>query len=416
MTYAPGPHGAVLDAAPPAGASRRRRVPGWVWIGATILVLGALGAWLSGSGQWSQRTALDPESAGADGTRAIVQLLREQGVDVEIARTRDDARALLAAADDAGEAATLVTSDSPYLSDDALGALFAAAEDVVLIGPRARSVELLIPAASTGGFGSSDPVAPGCELPEAVRAGTIIVGRTFDTGSSGASDRVTVCYPSGDGYGLLAAPHVGTDNAASGRAVVIDGGDLFTNAHLAEDGNAALGLGLMGGHATLVWYHPSPADSDLANAEATLGDLTPGWVTPAIVLLVVAAAVAALWRGRRFGPLVVERLPVTVRAGETMQGRGRLYARGRDHGHAADSLRIGAVGRLARLLGLGPAADVGTVADAAADRIGASRTHVRALLLDEAPHTDAQLLAISDRLRDLELAVRAAVRDEGRPR
>ncbi len=38
---------------------------------------------------------------------------------------------------------------------------------------------------------------------------------------------------------------------------------------------------------------------------------------------------AAFWRGRRFGPLVVENLPVTVRASETMLGRARLYEKSR---------------------------------------------------------------------------------------
>ena len=119
-----------------------------------------------------------------------------------------------------------------------------------------------------------------------------------------------------------------------------------------------------------------------------------------------------VWRGRRFGPLVAENLPVTVRASETMEGRARLYARSRDAVHAADALRIGAIGRLARDLGLGPAASAGDVADAAADRIGAPRAAVRGILIDSLPRTDAELVAVSDRLRDLEAAVHAAVRTE----
>ena len=45
-----------------------------------------------------------------------------------------------------------------------------------------------------------------------------------------------------------------------------------------------------------------------------------------------------LWRGRRLGPLVVEPLPVVVKAVESTQGRGRLYRRVRDRAHAAGIL------------------------------------------------------------------------------
>ena len=71
-----------------------------------------------------------------------------------------------------------------------------------------------------------------------------------------------------------------------------------------------------------------------------------------IVAAVVTAIVAAVWRGRRFGPLVEERLPVTVRASETMHGRARLTAQTGDSAHAAAALRDGAVRRLGKRLGL----------------------------------------------------------------
>ena len=131
-----------------------------------------------------------------------------------------------------------------------------------------------------------------------------------------------------------------------------------------------------------------------------------------IVLLLVAGVAAAIWRGRRFGPLVAERLPVTVRAAETTEGRARLYAHARDALHAADQLRIGTLGRLGRLLGLGPSRVRGEIADAAAARTGLDRGAVRGILIDELPHTDAELVALDQRLRALEEAVHAAVRPE----
>ena len=61
----------------------------------------------------------------------------------------------------------------------------------------------------------------------------------------------------------------------------------------------------------------------------------------------------ALWKGRRIGPLVAERLPVVVRASETVEGRGRLYRSRRARDRAADALRTATLQRLLPRLGLG---------------------------------------------------------------
>ena len=103
---------------------------------------------------------------------------------------------------------------------------------------------------------------------------------------------------------------------------------------------------------------------------------------------------------------------MTVRAAETTEGRARLYAHARDALHAADQLRIGALGRLGRLLGLGPAASAEEIADAAAARARVDRGAVRGILIDDLPRTDADLVALDERLRALEEAVHAAVRPE----
>jgi hypothetical protein len=109
---------------------------------------------------------------------------------------------------------------------------------------------------------------------------------------------------------------------------------------------------------------------------------------------------------------VAERLPVTVRASETTEGRARLYAHARDAVHAADQLRIAAVGRLGAALALGPAATAAEVADAAAARTGLDRAVVRGILLDDIPSNDRDLVTLRGRLHDLEDAVHAAVRPE----
>jgi len=79
-----------------------------------------------------------------------------------------------------------------------------------------------------------------------------------------------------------------------------------------------------------------------------------------------------------------------------MEGRGRLYERGRDAVHAADSLRLGALERMRRMLALPPAASAAQIAEAAAELIGTPPAKVRGALFEREPRTEAELLAVSD--------------------
>ncbi|GGH37670.1 DUF4350 domain-containing protein [Microbacterium album] len=378
----------------PEADGRRRSALGWILLGIALLLLGALMT-LFVARDWTARPPFDPEGPGADGARAIVNILRDRGVDVVPAVRREEAAAVLD-----GDT-TLVLADTRYLSDETVLDLVERAGDTVVLAPQSATADLLIPGSEPAGYGDG-PVAPECTLPAAERAGSVAPGRAF-TAAPGA----TGCYPVDDGYALLQAP-----SGSGGTVTLIDGSVLFGNAHLAEAGNAALGLGLIGTHARVVWYVPSIEDADVSTAPPTLGDLVPPWLTPAIVLLMAAAGAAAAVQGRRLGPLVAERLPVTVRGSETLEGRARLYARSADAAHAARVLRDGAAARLARRLGLAPHAAPAEVADAAAARVGAAPTAAREILLPESaggwPATDRELAAFGERLRRLEEATDAA--------
>ena len=381
---------------------RGRRIAAWIAIGVALLVIGGAGAAITAANEWAARGTLDPASAGPAGTRAIAEILRDNGVEVEIARDRDAAARALADGD-----ATLVLPDTPALSDDAVEALASGARDVVLIDPRARTLDLFLPGTSPAAVAPSGMVGPACDVPDAERSGAVEPGSIFAVDDA---DGVSACYPVAGAYGLVVGEH------GDGRVAAVDGRALFSNENLAENGNAALAANLMGRHPLLVWYVPGPGDTDLENADPSLGELTPPWVSPVMVLLLIAGVAAAIWRGRRFGPLVAERLPVMVRASETTEGRARLYARSHDAVHAADQLRIGALERLARLLGLGPGTSAPEIADAAAGRTGLDRGAVRGILIDDLPRSDADLVELSSRLRHLEDAVHAAVRPERNPR
>ncbi|MDS0197923.1 DUF4350 domain-containing protein [Microbacterium imperiale] len=336
---------------------------------------------------------LDPEAAGPEGSRALVEVLRDRGVEVDVARDRTSA---LAALGEGG--ATLAIADTAPLDDDDLEDLASAAAGTVLLEPRTRDLRLLLGGAQSAGF-VDELTAPACDFPDAAVSGSVRPGEVFT-----ADGLRIACYPAGAGFGL-----VGTGSGPD-RVIALDATSLLVNRHLAEDGHAALGLNLLGGTGRVVWYLPALGDGSLT-AAPSLGELTPPWVTPAILLLLGSVVAAGIWRGRRFGPLVAENLPVTVRASETTEGRARLYAAAAEPVHALDQLRRDSLRRLARLLGLG-AADAGAIADAAAARLDTDRARVRGILLDDLPRNDRELVDAADRLRELEAAVHRTVRPE----
>ncbi len=83
------------------------------------------------------------------------------------------------------------------------------------------------------------------------------------TGCFGEDDAAAVLVDERDGY----------------RAVV-EGVKLFSNAALAEDGNAALGLALLGQTDRVVWYVPSFEDTDIEGTTPTRSGASPRTGSP----------------------------------------------------------------------------------------------------------------------------------------
>lgn len=394
----PEPGSVTSTAERPPRARRLRSLGGWAVL--VVLVLVGVFVAIQVSVQMpSQRGSLDPESVGDSGAMALAEVLRDQGVEVEVFRSRASARAAV------DEGATLVMSNPYTLTDEALTQLMEPADRVVFLSSGTHLLSVLDIGANAAP--DSAAVAAECSAPEFARAGTIRPDRLF-----APAEGVVGCF----GTDPDAAAAVLIDERDSGTRVVVEGARLLSNAYLAEDGNAALGLALLGQTDHVVWYVPSFDDSDIeGRTPDTLGSLTPEWVTPAILLLLLTGLAAAVWRGRRFGPLVAETLPVTVRASETMHGRARLTAKTGDAAHAAQAIRDGSRRRLARRLGLAANARPEEVADAASDRLRIPRGSLHELLGGALPVDDAGLVDHARRLRELEIAVDAATAGPGRP-
>ncbi|RKS72561.1 uncharacterized protein DUF4350 [Motilibacter peucedani] len=362
--------------------------------GALVLValvaLAVLALALTASGDRKGR--LDPRAVDGAGSRALARVLSGQGVDVQLARTTARASSLARSGD------TLLVVDADLLAASQLRTLAGLRSDLVLVAPGQAPLQALAPWAEAVREGGSGRRTPQCDLPAAVRAGSARVpGVFYSSGDAGARQ----CYRSGDAASVLAR----TD-ATSGRTVTVLGSEHpLTNDGLDDEGDAALVLGLLGARPRLVWYLPSPDDVP-AEARRSLSSLLPDGVRFGALQALLAALVVALWRGRRLGPVVTEPLPVVVPAAEAVEGRARLYRRGRARGHAADVLRRASVDRLAALHRLPRGAPPEQVVSAVAAATGRSGADVAALLYGAAPGDDAALVRLAGALDALEEEVR----------
>ena len=122
----------------------------------------------------------------------------------------------------------------------------------------------------------------------------------------------------------------------------------------------------------------------------------------------LAAALAALWRARRLGPLVPEKLPVAIRASEAVEGRARLYRKANARDRAATALRSATRTRLAPLVGV-PLAQAHTpevLLPALSAHLHGDGPSLHSLLFGAPPGDDAALISLADQLDALESEVR----------
>ena len=216
----------------------------WPLAALAVLLLGALITALAFGGNGSG--TLDPDSASPDGGRALASLLRDRGITVTPARTTADA---LTAVQGAQGGATLLVTDPGLLSVLQLDTVAATpVARLVVVQPDSESAQLLTSQATRVGepSRSAEPVDPACTDADATAAGNADIGdgEVFNGTAAG-------CYATADGYALVTAT-----GPASDDTVLVGSRTPFRNDRLADHGNAALALRLLGKHPTVVWYLP----------------------------------------------------------------------------------------------------------------------------------------------------------------
>ena len=393
----PGPTGAVAHPAGQPGGrggSRWRRWRAPAALVAVILLGGLLIALLQPAAVSTR--PLDPGTPGGDGTHALAALLAGQGRRVTTAGTTGTA---LAQARQARSA--VIVTDPGLLTGGSLARLAASPADLLIVAPTRAVLRTLAPGTSLAGRAPVDRRPPGCGWPGARLAGTADIGGVL---LASAVRGAWLCYPvasaGGAGAGLGTGHASLVRYARHGRIITVLGsGAPLTNGYLSAAGNAALALNLLAPDARVIWLLPARA---APAAGRSVTSLIPSPMYLVLAELAVAAVLAALWRMRRFGPLVAEPLPVVVRASETVEGHGRLYRSRRARGRAAAALRAATLARITARTGLPPGTSPEAVCQDLAGRTGRTPREIQDMLFGPGPADDGALVRLAAELDALE--------------
>ncbi len=210
---------------------------------------------------------------------ALVEVLKRQGVFVTATSSLEDTVDAVVSAD---QTTILLYDPASYLDRDQLEQLLTLADRIVVVGADFLQLQALAPDVAQAGR-VDGPLSADCSLPAVQRAeevsGDLVGYRIIEEGSG-----ATGCLGSGDDvYSLV---------QADDQVTVLGAIGALTNGEIAQDGNAALALNLLGEHERLIWYLPSFADLDVPAPPPA-----PAWLTPAIGLLGLAVLAIAFWRG-----------------------------------------------------------------------------------------------------------------------
>lgn len=387
-------------------ARRRWRLAAWWAVGVLMLLVAVLLAGRPDSG-----APLDPASAGPRGLLGTVRLLEELGVDVEVGLdppTSRDTRVFV-------PVDLLGTERRSALLEwvQAGGTLVVAGTEARLHGLAPAGRHLVDQLGATGR-------TPDCPV-AALEVVEEVVHAAWD--ALRIPEAGVGCFGDGEIAWLIVRAE------GEGTIVALGSAEPFTNAALDRADNAVLAAALLApapGDRVLIVPRPPVGEGD-----ASLAELVPRRVGSALILVVIAAALAVLWRARRLGPPVVEALPPVVPSAELARSVGGLLHRAGSRQGAANRLRAGCRATVARSLGIAgadgssatstvPRPEQEALSEQAAHRLDVSAALARTALVDAAVADDASLMEVARAARQLRRAAHrgvAAVDDHrgGRP-
>lgn len=176
-TATPAPTGTPATPTPTGRAARTRHVGAWVLVVAVALVLAVLTAVVQSTTP-PGRDPLDPRSATASGSMALVRVLEQRGTRVDVVRD----------ADRVGDGTVFVDDVSGVLDPDVARRLVRRAEHVVLVSGDPRVLDAVgLPLEPAARPGDGDTVSTArCGIPAAATAGEVSTDGTAYARTPGA--------------------------------------------------------------------------------------------------------------------------------------------------------------------------------------------------------------------------------------
>jgi hypothetical protein len=359
----------------------RRMLP-WLLIGVGLLLAGFYGRPVRGG------PPLDPNSAAPDGTKGLMEVLRELDARVEIGGDGPDGGT---------GTALLLIDDLDDERRDAVLAWVRAGGVLVVLDPSSQITQAKPVGPTQIGFVDA-PLDRNCDLP-ALRDVKLISapgGVLFEVGAG-----ETGCFTRDEGAWLL------VQQVGSGTVVRLGGASALTNSQLGEDDNGLLAVSLLApraGTQVHVLQPPPPGAGDKG-----LTDLIRPQLKSSIVQLAVAFVVLALWRGRRLGKPVPESQPVQIPASELVVAVGNLLQRAKGRNQASRLLADDLRRTLAERLGLPASTPPERVAEVVAARTGLDRERLERTMSATAA-SEAELVTLAQNVE----AVRRELTSAGR--
>ncbi len=350
-----------------------------------LLAVGLVAVALAAGAPPDDGDPLDPRATGPLGAKALVLTLGELGGDVVITPTVDGF-----------DTAVLLRDD---LTEDQRTAVTQWVESggTLLVADPGSSLH---PGRIVGDtqtiFGDTTIARGDCSIPplEGLARVDPTGGVLYDSEAANES-----CFTRGDGAFVVADPR------GDGWVVAVGGAGPFVNDRLDSEDNAALAANIAvprRAHASRVL---EPANPGTGDGDKSLADLVPTRVRMALVQLLVAFVVFALWRGRRLGRPVPEVQPVEIAGSELVVAVGNLLQKAGRPEVAAERLRADLHNDLSARLGLPPNTPPDVVADLAAQRTGVDRETIARALSGPLPTTADALVTSAREVEEVRTAV-----------
>jgi hypothetical protein len=352
-----------------------RRIPRWA-IAVAMIALLVVAAIIAGPP--ASEAPLDPASTARDGLRGVQELLQGTGAQVEVSL------------DPPVDTSTrgFVPLDRLPARDRETWLEWTRGGGTLVVADPGSPLHGLDPGAGAGLAGAlgATPRLPACDLPALAAVGEVVhTGwRGFVVPTDG-----TGCFPVGDeGDAWLVVRPEG-----AGNVIALGSADPFTNGRLDRGDNAVLAAALLapapGDRVVLV---PRPA---VGEGDTTLLDLVPTRTWRGLSILLVALVLGVLWRSRRLGLPVADRLPPVVPAAELARSVAGLLQRARSRDGAAGQLRASARREVADRLGAATATTPDDLVDLVVARTAVERPIAHLGLVDAPVDDDRALVEVA---------------------